>query len=973
MNEEQKQAVTYGKGPLLVVAGAGTGKTYVIVEQIKYLINQNLAKPDEILALTFTEKAAFEMEERVDKALPYGYFQMWISTFHSFADQILRTEIAHIGLNPSFRLMSDAENIIYLRNNLFLFDLKYFRPLTNPNKFLEALLDHFSRLKDEDVSPQDYLKWVRGTKEDKEKNLELAKAYEMYQKLKIKEGFFDFSDLIYYLLVLFRQRKSILQKYQNHFKYVLVDEFQDTNIAQYELIKLLCPPREVRGTKWGPNLTVVGDDSQAIYKFRGASVSNILNFMKDYSKAKLVTLKKNYRSAQPILDASYSLIKHNDPDTLEAQLGISKKLIARQPIPTESVNKQTDSVKFYLADNVQEEADFVAGEILKLTRSKKYSFSDFAILVRANNYAEPFIRSLINNGIPYQFWGPAMLFRQPEIKDLICYLNVLVNLEDSMSLYRVLSMEVFDIDQKDISLLLAFAKKCSLTLFSAVEIYLGAEDQIYKPYFPRLSKETNKKLLKIYEMIKKHLKRIRKDTAGQVLYLFLEDTNILVSLVNYKNEREERKALNVSKFFSRLKNYEAEHEDASAFAVVDYIKMSMELGESPLVAQTDISLYDAVNILTVHATKGLEFGIVFLINLTQGRFPTFERREKIPIPEELIKETLPKGDSHTLEERRLFYVGLTRAKDKVYLTASLFYAEGKRERKLSLFIEETIGEETLKNALERERDDKSQLSIFDFKQQEEKIIKKENPSYFYSFSQIQTFLNCPLQYKLKYILKIPEPTMAAASFGTTIHIVLENFYRNFLTNPKVGLRELIAIYKKSWIPVGYYSRAHQEKMKKEGEHMLKNYFLKLHNPQTKVIDLERNFIVKLGNISVAGKIDRVDEKDNGRIEIIDYKTGKKGSDKELQKNLQLSIYLLAATDPKLYNKRAKDVDLTFYFLQVAEKFSLKKDAPLTDIEDTVRKIIDEIRATDFTKKSLRACNRCSYCQIYSDTYVGATV
>ena len=310
LNDEQKKAVEYNQGPLLIVAGAGTGKTTVVVEKIKYLLKKKLAEPEEILALTFTEKAAFEMEERVDREIPYGYFQMWISTFHAFADQILKEEISHIGLSPGYRLMTEAETIIFLRKNLFLFNLNYFRPLGNPNKFLEALLDHFSRLRDEDISPEEYLKWVSRQRESEEtkKNLELANAYKTYQTLKIKEGVMDFADLIYYLLQLFRERKNILKKYQEKFKFVLVDEFQDTNIAQYDLIKLLCPSKE------NFPLTVVGDDSQAIYKFRGASVSNIMSFMKDYTRAKQITLRNNYRSNQTILDKSYRLIKYNDPD-----------------------------------------------------------------------------------------------------------------------------------------------------------------------------------------------------------------------------------------------------------------------------------------------------------------------------------------------------------------------------------------------------------------------------------------------------------------------------------------------------------------------------------------------------------------------------------------------------------------------------------------------------------------------------------
>ena len=382
LNQEQKQAVEYNQGPLLIVAGAGTGKTTVITEKIKYLIQKKLAKPEEILALTFTEKAAAEMEERVDQAIPYGYFQMWISTFHAFANDVLKQEGHHIGLNAGFQLMTEAETIIFLRKNLFLFDLNYFRPLGNPNKFLASLLQHFSRIKDEDVSPEEYDKYVKSqklkvkSKEEKTelgKNVELAKAYRQYQTLKEKEGLMDFSDLIYYLLKLFRTRDNLLKKYQEQFRYVLIDEFQDTNIAQYSLIKLLCP------TNKNPKLTLVGDDSQAIYKFRGASVSNILTFMKDYPNAKQISLLKNYRSNQQILDVAYRLIKHNDPDTLEAKLGISKKLIAINQSPT--TNNQSP-ISLYLSQTVEEEADYVANEILKL--SKFYRFSDFAILSRAD-------------------------------------------------------------------------------------------------------------------------------------------------------------------------------------------------------------------------------------------------------------------------------------------------------------------------------------------------------------------------------------------------------------------------------------------------------------------------------------------------------------------------------------------------------------------------------------------------------------
>lgn len=964
-NREQRSAIRYNKGPLLLIAGAGTGKTHVIVEKIKYCIAHGLAEPEEILALTFTEKAASEMEERVDQALPYGYFQMWISTFHSFADQILKEHASHIGLNPGYRLLTDAETILFLKENLFLFNFSYFRPLGNPNKYLEGLHKHFSRLKDEDVSPIQYIEWARSqisnlksqneeNRAEIEKNLELANAYKTFQQLKIKEGFMDFSDLIFYTLELFRKRKNLLSQYQNKFLHVLIDEFQDTNIAQYELIKLLCP------FKTNPKLTVVGDDSQAIYKFRGASVSNILAFIHDYPKAKQVTLKKNYRSNQTILNAAYHLIKHNDPDTLEARLGISKKLISAK-------KDVKDSLIFYLSDQVEEESDFVANQIIAL--KKTYRFSDMAILVRANNHSEPFTRALSRNGIPYQFLGPGNLFKQPEIKDLIAYLTFLGSVGDSVSFYRVLSMDIFDLDTKDIAYLISFAKKANLFLFQSVEIYLSFfypdlyqnEFEIYKKYLPLLTKDTKDKLHTMYSMVIRHLSKIKKETAGQILYFFLEDTKYLNRLVSYKTEKEEIKALNISKFFNKLKTFEGSHEDASVPTVVDYIEMSIELGESPTASQTDLNPVNAVNILTVHSAKGLEFPVVFLVNLSRGRFPTNERKEPIPLPNEFIKETLPVGDFHAEEERRLFYVGMTRAMDKIYFSSSRYFGEGKRLQRLSPFVTEAIGEKMTKIEYEK----KSQLAMFAYEKKSSYIPKKEiipkQPSML-SYSQFETYKRCPLQYKYQYVLRIPITQNAAASFGDTIHTSLQTFYKQFLTDRSAGLKQLLRIYNSSWIPLGYSSKNHESRMKKEGEKMLTQFFKKYHSKQISIVDLEKLFKIKINrDLTITGKIDRVDNKNKKEIEIIDYKTGKLPNKEELEKSLQLSIYSMAAMDKRLYRKTLNNITLTFYYLQPMEKISFKPlDKTIEEAKNEIKKLSFEIRRSSYDPHVGPWCDFCQF-------------
>ena len=298
LNKQQLQAVTHFKGPLLIVAGAGTGKTTVITQRIEYLIKTKKLDPQQILATTFTDKAALEMLERLDRVMPLGYHEPWLSTFHSFADRILKAESLEIGLDPGYKIIPPPQQWILIKNHLFDFKLQHFRPLGNPTKFIQALLTFFSRAQDEDLLPQDIIKHAKTLKSKKEKQrlLEVGEAFKSYQELKIKNSVLDFGDLITQTLHLFRSRPQILQKYQNQFKHILVDGFQDTNYAQYQLIKLLAPPKS------NPNLTVVGDDNQSIFRFRGTSVFNILNFKKSYPKSKEIVLSSNYRSFQPLLD-----------------------------------------------------------------------------------------------------------------------------------------------------------------------------------------------------------------------------------------------------------------------------------------------------------------------------------------------------------------------------------------------------------------------------------------------------------------------------------------------------------------------------------------------------------------------------------------------------------------------------------------------------------------------------------------------
>jgi len=966
LNKEQLRAIRHGKGPLLIIAGAGTGKTTVITERIKYLITSGLAKPSEILALTFTDKASREMQERVDIAMPYGYTQMWISTFHSFCDRILRAEALHIGLDPKFKLMSVAETTKLIRDNLFKFDLNYFRPLGNPTKFISGMVKHLSRLQDEDISPSDYTQWVKDQRlkmkrqkgkakikgEDLELEIskweELAGAFRVYEELKVKGGLMDYGDLIVKTLKLFRERKNVLREYRKKFKYFLIDEFQDTNFSQNELAILLA------GRGKNANITVTGDDDQSIYRFRGAAVSNIIHFRKTYPKAKIVVLMKNYRSTQIILDRAYDLIQNNNPDRLEVVEKVDKKLISVR-------DKKGKDVVFFHEDRVENEAERVAKEVKELVTPNKengnYQFKDIAILVRANNHSESFIRAFQRHNIPYQFLGPGRLFKQNEVLDLISYLKVLYNPDDSLSFYRLLSMDEFKISGLDLVRISGFAKKFNLSFYEAVRKI----DKI------NVSKSTKKTVKKLIKTIKKHLDLSKKETAGQILYYFLEKFDLLAKLLSPSSSDAEKRAANISKFFDRLKTYEVDHEDARIPSVVDWIDLSRELGESPLASDLDWTEINAVNILTVHSSKGLEFPVVFLVNLVSQRFPSTERSEQIPIPEDLIKEILPKGDYHEQEERRLFYVGMTRARDRLYFTAADYYGEGKREKKLSLFIPEALG--SIKSV---ERKDVEQLSFLSYGHSQEIIKSKRPPKIkidYLSYSQINTFKTCPRYYKLKYILKIPTSPTAALSFGSSMHATMRDFYSQIKKGEKSSIKLILGLLNKNWIDEGYSTKAHERKMRSRGEIYLKEYLKKEFDSGNLPVALEEDFTVPLilprkKPLRIGGRMDRVDINRDGTLEIIDYKTGERiPSQRDVDKDLQLTFYALAAASirEKPFGRSPEEIKLSLYYFDKQERISTKRNQK--QLEDAVKEIFDwrkKIENSDFECANSYMCKNCEY-------------
>ncbi len=977
LNPEQQQAIEHGEGPLLIIAGAGTGKTTVITKRIEHLILEKKIPPESILALTFTEKAAREMEERVDVILPYGYSQLWIATYHSFCERILRDEAIHIGLDPSFKLIAEADAVLFLKKHLFQFEVEYFRPLGNPTKFLSALLQHFSRLKDEDISVEEYLQYAEkisnskysipnNTNEKTEEDIleiqkiqELANAYKKYEELKIQESVMDFSDLISQTLTLFRKRKNVLKQYQEKFKYILVDEFQDTNFAQNQLAILISGDAK--------NITAVGDDDQAIYRWRGAATSNMVQFREHFKNTRIVTLTKNYRSSEEILNKSYEMIQNNNPDRLEIKEKVDKKLVSMRKLKGEPI-------EFLIENRVEDEAEKVIKKIQELTEDG-VEYKDIAILVRANDHAQPFIREFERQNVPFQFLGPAKLFQKEEIRDLIAYLKVLYNFEDSTALYRVLCIPIFNIDSRNIAALLNLSRKRNLTLFESIEISIAQMDAKLQPELS-FSNTGTENLKKVHELLKYHLSVVSTQTAGQILFNFLQKSGLYATFNNAKTEEEELVIQNIAKFFGKIKTLEATQPDSSVFAIVDWLDLSIQLGESPQASNTDWSDINAVNILTIHSSKGLEFPVVFITNLVTQRFPSRDKKEIIPIPQELIKELLPEGDYHIQEERRLFYVAMTRAKDKLFLTAAKFYGEGKRERKLSPFIYETLGKEYVEKLLSKKSEEKIsvQESLLDWQQTETISKLPPTPHVLYpityiSYSQIQTFEFCPLHYKLKYILKIPVPQTASQTYGTSIHATLRDFYAKALLG-KSTIEDISDMVKKNWSSEGYDSREHEKEAKIKAEKVVTDYITKNigdKKPNTIAVETPFNFNLQKKDdsyIRVGGRIDRIDKLENNRIEIIDYKTGSNMPDeKELATNKQLTLYALAAmkVHDEILNKKPDEILLSLHFVEHDKKFTTSRTLEqLQEAERDILEKLDEISTSDFLCSHSTFCATCEY-------------
>lgn len=610
MNNKQVEAVQCTEGPLLIMAGAGSGKTRVLTHRIAYLIDEKMVNPWNILAITFTNKAAREMRERAE-ALTAAAQDSQISTFHSMCVRILRRDADNIGYNRNFTIIDPGEQKTLMKRILkeMNLDPKQWDPKT--------LLSTISNAKNDLLTPENYQKVINI---NNPYQMLAAKAYEMYQKELRKAESMDFDDLIMQTLRLFDEHPDILIYYQQKFQYIHVDEYQDTNHAQYQLVKLLASRFK--------NICVVGDADQSIYGWRGADMQNILDFEKDYPSAKVVLLEENYRSTQTILQAANNVIQNN---------------VNRKPKDLWTQNISGEQIIYYRANDERDEAIFVASSIAEQIK-KECKYSDFAVLYRTNAQSRVIEEAFLKSNIPYAMVAGTRFYSRKEIRDVIAYLNVIANPRDDISFTRIVNEPKRGVGPTSLEKLRIFATQQDQSLAQAsLDI--------------TLSGMTGKAVGEIYNL-GLILENLRSDTEEltitELVEKVLDKTHYLSTLQNQVNLENQTRIENIEEFLSVTKNFD-DHDKESSENETRIERLSRFLNDLSLIA--DIDDYeeesDQVTMMTLHAAKGLEFPVVFLIGLEEGIFPLSRASED---QEELE------------EERRLAYVGITRAEKTLYLT-----------------------------------------------------------------------------------------------------------------------------------------------------------------------------------------------------------------------------------------------------------------------------------------------------------------
>ncbi len=967
LNPEQRAAVEHGDGPLLVVAGAGTGKTRVITERIRNLLETDASLASEnILGLTFTDKAAGEMKHRVVKAVGERAEDVWLSTFHKFClEKILRAA------NPDFLPLEDVDHWILLRRHIAELELNHFKRLAEPGEFLNDFVKFFSRCQDELISPDDYQRYVKELRQKydaRKKSLEpdaqaleeeelarqeeLARAYRVSERLLRERNLLTFGAQLMQAVELLRSDSALLERLREQYRYILVDEFQDTNIAQLELLWLLAGERR--------NIVAVGDDDQAIYRFRGASFGSFTIFLKRFCGVReakpgvgnsryLVSLTQNYRSTSRILRVAGEVISHNE----------KSPLLPPKKLSTD--NSEGEKIRVAEFPTPEEEAHWIVSEIERL-HGPGSPWRSFAVLYRKHTHRARLLEALRQKEIPFVIRKFSIL-SSTLVRDLFAWLRLIVVPTDNVACARVLAAAYWGLEPRDLVRLAERAEKNHRRPLSE-ELETAQRELPFARESSRLPVLVN--------LLTRLRQTARKTSATGVLDELIKS----LELAPLPSDADRHY---LDRFVTFVKEWEKKSEGRSLRDFIQYLNYFGEAGGDIQLEEEPHE--DAVQLMTVHAAKGLEFPHVFIMHLNKRDFPSGPRPVVFEFPAQLMKEEKPTGDFQIQEERRLFYVALTRARQRLTLSTivnkwkkpSLFLDDFLMNAKIQKFdtaqsapkvslppSEETTGAAPVSAdpvQLFGDGDENtraySRVALW---------AKAYHPPLAeplqLSASTIETYQKCPLQYLFGNMWRIRGGPHAMMTFGNVMHTTIKEFAALVHERRKVPFAEVAAIYEREWSSAGFPDDYQEAEYRKTGLEQLENFHRTYIAAPPDLLSQEKYFELHLEHdVIVTGRMDQVNRISAKEVEIVDYKTGKPKDAKKANESLQLSIYALAAEEVlELHPAR-----LVFYNLTTNEPVATARDAKaLAKTKQTIGEVADQIRAGDFAAKPGFHCNYCDF-------------
>ncbi len=943
---QQQQAIEHVHGPMLVVAGAGTGKTTVLIRRIASLIRDGHARPDEIIALTYTDNAAAQMRDRLGAELGKREVQgLQVCTFHAYCNELL------IAADRKFGVLDDKQLWIFLRKNLRELKLNHFVRAANVSKFLDDLLDFIRRCHDELVTPEAYRNYVcrlekgelpipRVTKSkdideisDEEalgRCREIAFVFETVERMLRERNLGTFSHMILGANDLLANNPEVLAKARGRAKFILVDEFQDANFAQIEVLGKIAG-----GNSETQNIFAVGDPDQGIYRFRGASSEAFDLFLQRFPDAKLVSLTRNRRSTTPILKSAYAVIDKNPEISSQSGAPYRREplLSARDEQERELASKRA-LVEAVLVTSAFMEATDLVTTLLDRRKRSRCQWKDIAILYRIHTHRDEVANELARNNVPFSIEAMDVL-DTPEVRDLLACLSAVFMPGDSASLLRVVALRQFTVDPNALrSALKSLPRDSNAGVLGVLPIIPGGPEVLGS------------------------IDKARASTSG------LKANSALMSLAR-QFQVPRNSAVNAFLEFAQKWQEFPLTESGSPTEFLEYLEYFREARGTVPLAMTEEE--NSVKLMTVHGAKGLEYEHVFVLRATKPSFPAAYRESLIDFPRELRNSTsFSDFDDKTLcehEERRLFYVAMTRARDTLTIYAP--FGRGEKDKTPPGYLRELLKARELKPVLRERNCREFQTAIF---AEEEVLTPASRLSEWVgmppasdlastlSASAIDNYKLCPLRFKLDRDWRIPGDVSAALQYGASMHRVLRTYYDSIKLGRAKTEPELLQLFRDDLRSEAIADPYQHDLYEQQGIAQLKE-FLAANESHTEVLHTEEYFNIKIGATTLVGRIDRMDRAGDGRVVIVDYKTGKPKSQEDADESLQLSLYALAASEKWGYIPER----LEFHNLDGNTLISTVRSAiQLEEARIEVEKIAVKIAEGKFDPKIGYHCNSCAY-------------